>query len=108
MIQALELILGAVALTASLKNRRMGYQRFQQCLANAVFELTNVVFETSSELSVQSKSPSQRKREEMHSPLAQMKFFELHVTGSEMRRKRKMDGFRIWTAFTIGSKDCES
>ncbi len=38
---------------------------------------------------MQSKSPSQRKREEMHSPLAQMKFFELHVTGSEKRRARK-------------------
>ncbi len=48
-----------------------------------------MVLETSSELSVQSKSPSQRKREEMHSPLAQMKFFELHVTGSEKRRERK-------------------
>lgn len=68
----------------------------------------NVVLETSSELSVQSKSPSQRKREEMHSPLAQMKFFELHVTGSEKRGEKDTDGFRIWTSFTIGSKDSGS
>lgn len=47
------------------------------------------MFETSSELSVQSKSPSHRKREEIHSPLAQMKFLELHVTGSRWRKEKK-------------------
>lgn len=43
----------------------------------------------SSELSKQSKSPSQRKREEMQSPLVQAKSLWLQVTGSKLRKNTK-------------------
>lgn len=78
-----------MALTASLKTQvqdvsTLTGMRLTMCV-NGVL----MVLETSSELSVQSKSPSHRKREEMHSPLAQMKFFELHVTGSKKRKRER-------------------